>query len=82
MAVNANQRIENAVLVAASDKGDAHAAVTKIRFYNEDGSPVDLPALVARVAALEGNQGEAQADAAEGAADEAPESQPVSEPQQ
>lgn len=86
MAINANQRVENVVVVGPSDRGDAHAAVTKMRFWNEDGTPfalkgaenkTRLDALEARIAALEGNQGEAQADAAEGASDEAP-----AEPQQ
>lgn len=62
MAVNVNQRIENVVVVASSDKADAHAAVTKMRFYNEDGTPfalkgaenkTRLDALEERIAALE-----------------------------
>jgi hypothetical protein len=53
MTVNANQRVENVVLVPASDKADAHTAVTKMRFYNEDGSPVVLATTEARLAALE-----------------------------
>lgn len=60
---NDNQRIENVVVVGPSDRGDAHAAVTKMRFWNEDGTPFALKGaenktrlddLEARIVALEG----------------------------
>lgn len=82
MTVNANQRVENIVLVPASDKGDKHAAVTKLRFYLEDGSPVDIAGLIARVDALEGKpvEEEVAEDDAQGADGDAnPDEQPAGE---
>lgn len=88
MTINANQRVENVVIVGPSDRGDAHTAVTKIRLWNEDGTPfalkgadnkVRLDALEARIAALEGNQTEEVAtDDADGAdGDVNPDEQPA-----
>jgi hypothetical protein len=59
---NDNQRIENVVIVAGPEQIPETVPATKMRFWNEDGSPfalkgVDnkarLDALEARIAALE-----------------------------
>jgi len=71
---NDNQRVENVVIVAGPDKLPETVPSTKMRFWNEDGSPFTLKgaenkarldALEARVAALEGDP-EAEHEESEG----------------
>ena len=60
---NENQRVENVVIVAGPEKLPETVPSTKMRFWNEDGSPfalkgaenkARLDALEERIAALEG----------------------------
>ena len=83
---NDNQRIENVVVVASPGNADLHTAVTKMRFWNEDGTPFALKGaenktrlddLEGRLAALEGAANARVEEQAEPQNDEAP-----AEPQQ
>lgn len=76
---NPHQRIEDVVIVPGGESTGAHTTSTKMRFWNEDGTPfalkgaenkTRLDALEARIAALEGpaEVAEDEADGADGGA--------------
>lgn len=85
-----NQRIEEVIILSGAEDGPAsHVAATKMRFYNDDGTPfalkgadnkARLDALEARVAALEGNEPAEEEPVVEGeepAVDEPPAENPA-----